>query len=370
MGSYKTGTSTFQTSLFASRDKLIAKGVLYPLTGIKELEGVPNCNAKAHHPWYRASLSDCISGTSESTLNLIMLLKKEIEICNPKVVIISTELLASYKLNADIKRKVLAHLVSMLSRLGSVKICYSVRNSYDWMNSITAQILSEKPIDTIFEPPLPVFLEDIIIAEELVGASNIKVYCMRSNKFICYFDEVLQGLYVPCKIKMISGNERIGVKSILVRQATYNLIDHDFIFHKKKNRFKRRQLIKAFGHLDEKLKENHSLTFINQCMESGLVKYQKNVFEKHPRFLKYPGVNELLMVGRSESKEQKMNLVDDVYFDCDELKIISLFWKKNSIILGRKFWRVSAEKEVKAATIKLKEVMSSLNDAYKKFQES
>ena len=136
-GCYKTATSTIQSIAQKNRERFLeSSGVLYPKTGARANQGIPDPDSVAHHLLFHAARNAVVGGVSDGFTANRSKLAAEVAKKGARRLFVSTELL-SFAPEA-IKDRFLAYFEGISD---DVSVVYAVRRPDEMIDSMNNQML-------------------------------------------------------------------------------------------------------------------------------------------------------------------------------------------------------------------------------------
>lgn len=165
-GSYKTGTSCLQSTLYEAREKLLNAKCLYPMAGLRQNLTSNSKMSRAHHQYFHTQ-----RGRNKAKFEqLFDKLKDEIDVAKPETIILSTELFTGCP--KIFKKKVIDQINDISS---DITILYAVRPPAEYALSMAKQQIT-KTLDFDYGDIKKIKLasdSDLMDWADLVGSENI-----------------------------------------------------------------------------------------------------------------------------------------------------------------------------------------------------
>ena len=190
-GCYKTATSTIQAIAQKNRDRFLKNfGVLYPTTGARTNQGVPDEDSVAHHLLYHAAKA-ATEATPKTARELEAAfevtrtrLAAEVKKARPSSVLVSTELLSFSPL--AVKTRFLSYFQAISD---GISVVYALRRPDEMIDSMNNQMLragrGRLRIKDYVE-----YRADIEHWIALLGAEKVRVLYFAKNRYDAYINEV------------------------------------------------------------------------------------------------------------------------------------------------------------------------------------
>jgi len=184
-GCYKTATSTIQSIAQKNRDRFLeAFGVLYPRTGARANQGIPDPDCVAHHLLFHAARNATEGGIADGFVANRGKLAAEIQKQRARRVFVSTELL-SFASEA-IKDRFLAYFEGLSDDLSVV---YAVRRPDEMIDSMNNQMLRAGRGRTRSRE-LVDYHADIAQWSARLGADRVKVLYFSKDGYDAYLRRI------------------------------------------------------------------------------------------------------------------------------------------------------------------------------------
>ena len=184
-GCYKTATSTIQSIAQKNRDRLLESfGVLYPRTGARANQGIPDPDCIAHHLLFHAVRNAVEGGVSDGFLANRSKLAAEVAKSRARRLFVSTELL-SFASEA-IKDRFLAYFDAISD---DVSVVYCVRRPDEMIDSMNNQMLRAGRGKTRSRD-LVDYHADVAQWSTRLGADRVKVLYFSKDGYDAYLRRI------------------------------------------------------------------------------------------------------------------------------------------------------------------------------------
>lgn len=228
-GCYKTATSTIQAIAQKNRDRFLKNfGVLYPATGARTNQGVPDPDSVAHHLLFHAAnaIEEATPQTANEAHSVFdatrSKLAAEVAKLRPPRILISTELL-SFSSQA-VKARFLRYFDTTSD---DVTVIYAVRRPDEMIDSMNNQMLRAGR-GRLRRKELVEYKSDIEDWIALLGAERVRVLYFTKGRYDAYIRRVFAAGSVDIGadgvVTDVYANPPMSVSGHVVRAMIYDRV--------------------------------------------------------------------------------------------------------------------------------------------------
>jgi hypothetical protein len=226
-GCYKTATSTIQTIAQKNRDRFLADfGVLYPRTGARANQGIPDTDSIAHHLLFHAAKTAAEAGVESppgAFSSNRSKLAAEVQKSGAERVLVSTELLSFAP--ETVKERFLGY-VEALS--GQASVVYAIRRPDEMIDSMNNQMLRAGR-GRVRSRDLVDYRSDIEHWMALLGAERVKVLYFAKSRYQAYIRTVFAAAGIDVTregvITEVYANAPMSVSGHVIRGMIYDRLN-------------------------------------------------------------------------------------------------------------------------------------------------
>jgi len=248
-GCYKTATSTIQAIAQKNRDRFLeAFGVLYPKTGGRANQGIPDPDSVAHHLLFHAAKAAITGGEVESYAANRSKLAAEARKKGARRLFVSTELLSFAP--PPLKDKFLGYFDGLSD---DVSVVYAVRRPDEMIDSMNNQMLRAGRGKTRSRE-LVDYSQDIAEWQARLGADKVKVLYFSKGGYDGYLRRIFAvagaDLSGPGIATEVHANAPMTLSGFVIRGMIYDRLKARNI---EIDRALRHELNLALAPIEEKL---------------------------------------------------------------------------------------------------------------------
>jgi hypothetical protein len=221
-GCYKTATSSIQTIAQKNRELFrSAFGVLYPQTGTRANQGIPDPDSVAHHPLFHGAESalDQEPESARAFQGRRKKLAREIAASGAGRLLISTELLSFSK--ETVKAQFLRYFDDMTD---DVTVVYAIRRPDELIDSMNNQMLRAGRGRLRGRDHVE-YRDDIEHWTRLLGAARVRVLYFEKSRYEAYLREIFAAAGVdltrPGVVTDIYANAPMSVAGHVIRSMIF-----------------------------------------------------------------------------------------------------------------------------------------------------